>query len=80
MSRSCDETKSLKADVLLSNGQGVQQTGFDISDRWTWVQANVTRKNQDDGPPRVDISETVCNMMTVGLQGDKSNVATVQRG
>ena len=68
MSRSFDETKSPKADVLLGNDRAFNRQALKFL---------TDGKNQDDGPPRVD---TVGHMTTICLQGDKSNDASLRRG
>ena len=82
MSRSFDETKSLKADVLLRNDRAFSRLALIfLTDGPGFKLMSPERiKMMNHQPPRVDISEIVCHLTTVGLQGSKSNVATVQRG
>ena len=78
MSRSFEETNSLKADILFHNDRAFSKQIFMfLTDRPRFKLMSPEKIKIMD--LIMDHYETVCHLTTVGLQGKKSSVATVQR-
>ena len=79
MSRSFNETKSLKADILFHSDLAFSRQALIFLIDGPWIKLM--------SPERIKMMDNqglsflkVCHLMTVGLRGTKSNVATLQRG
>ena len=70
MSRPFDETKSLKADIVFHNDRAFNRKAL------IFLTDGPRFKLMSPERIKIDISETVHHLTSVGLQGIKSNVAT----